>query len=65
MRNDKTTRKGKNMNTLDCKVCETPTECSEDAVTVTCSDCVNENIDSPDVFDFWITIFGVINPFRS
>ena len=42
------------MNTLDCKVCETPTGCSEDAVTVTCSDCVNENLDVPDVFDFWI-----------
>ena len=35
----------KNMNTLDCKVCETPTECSEDTVTVTCSDCVNDSID--------------------
>ena len=32
------------MNTLDCKVCDTPTGCSEDAVTVTCSDCVNESI---------------------
>ena len=33
------------MNTLDCKTCYTPTECSEDANTVTCSDCVNESID--------------------
>ena len=42
------------MNILDCKVCETSTECSEDAIKVTCSDCVNENLDVPDVFDFWI-----------
>ena len=33
------------MNTLDCKVCETSTECSEDAVAITCSDCVNDSID--------------------
>ena len=31
-----------NMNELDCKVCETPTECSEEAVAITCSDCVIE-----------------------
>ena len=30
------------MNELDCKVCETPTECSEEAVAITCSDCVIE-----------------------
>ena len=32
------------MNELNCKMCETPTSCSEDAVSVTCSDCVNESI---------------------
>ena len=32
------------MDTLDCKVCGTETECSEDAVKVTCSECVNDKI---------------------
>ena len=32
------------MNELNCKNCETPTTCSEDAVAVTCCDCVNESI---------------------
>ena len=32
------------MDTLDCKVCGTETECSEDAVKITCSSCVNDNI---------------------
>ena len=32
------------MDTLDCKVCGVETECSEDAVKITCSSCVNDNI---------------------
>jgi len=32
------------MNELECKECGTLTECSEDAVSVTCSDCIMENI---------------------
>tara|TARA_Y100001963_G_C6561190_1_gene344388 strand:- start:89 stop:214 length:126 start_codon:yes stop_codon:yes gene_type:complete len=32
------------MNELNCKECNEPTSCSEDAVAVTCSDCVNESI---------------------
>ena len=28
------------MNELDCKYCDEPTECGEDAVAVTCSNCV-------------------------
>ena len=28
------------MNELNCKNCDTPTSCSEDAVATTCSDCV-------------------------
>ena len=32
------------MNELNCKVCETSTECSEEAVAITCSDCVIELI---------------------
>mgnify|MGYP001223624683 FL=1 len=32
------------MDTLDCKVCGVETECSEDAVKVTCSECVNDKI---------------------
>jgi hypothetical protein len=32
------------MNELECKECGTATECSEDSVSVTCSDCVNEKI---------------------
>jgi hypothetical protein len=33
-----------NMNELNCKNCETPTACSEEAVAITCSDCVIELI---------------------
>jgi len=29
------------MKTIKCKVCDTPTRCSEDAKKVTCSNCVN------------------------
>ena len=32
------------MNELNCKNCETPTTCSEEAVSITCSDCVIELI---------------------
>ena len=32
------------MNELECKVCEEPTVASEDAVAITCSQCVNESI---------------------
>ena len=31
-----------NMNELNCKNCEKPTTCSEEAVAITCSDCVTE-----------------------
>ena len=30
----------KSMNELNCKVCENPTKCSEDAVAITCSLCI-------------------------
>ena len=33
-----------NMNELNCKHCDTPTSCSEEAVATTCSDCVIELI---------------------
>ena len=32
------------MNELNCKMCDEPTTCSEDAVATTCSSCVNEII---------------------
>ena len=32
------------MNELNCKVCEEPTTCSEDAAAITCSSCVNNSI---------------------
>jgi predicted RNA-binding Zn-ribbon protein involved in translation (DUF1610 family) len=32
------------MNTLNCKVCDTKVECDEEAVKVTCSNCVNDKI---------------------
>ena len=32
------------MNELECKVCEEPTNASEDAVAVTCASCVNDII---------------------
>ena len=31
-----------NMNELNCKNCNNPTTCSEEAVAITCSDCVTE-----------------------
>ena len=34
------------MNELNCKVCEEPTTASEDAVAVTCCNCVNDSINS-------------------
>ena len=33
-----------NMNELNCKNCDNPTTCSEEAVAITCSDCVIELI---------------------
>lgn len=32
------------MNELNCKSCNTPTECGEESVAVTCSSCVNTRI---------------------
>ena len=32
------------MNELNCKSCDEPTVCSEEAVAVTCSSCVNEGL---------------------
>ena len=41
----KDNKKGENvMNELNCKHCDTPTPCSEEAVATTCSDCVIELI---------------------
>jgi hypothetical protein len=34
------------MNELNCRECETPTTCSEDATAVTCCNCVNEAINN-------------------
>ena len=33
------------MNKLECKKCGTMTNCSEEAVAITCSSCVNEGLD--------------------
>lgn len=34
------------MNELNCKVCEEPTACSEDASAITCASCVNDSINN-------------------
>ena len=34
----------KDMNELECKKCGTMTNCSEEAVAITCSDCVMERM---------------------
>ena len=47
MRKEKLKEKENKMNELECKECNEPTKCSEEAVAVTCSDCTsvptNEN----------------------
>ena len=44
------------MNELNCKKCNTPTECDEEAVAITCSMCsmtdvfsLLDDIDNPDI----------------
>ena len=34
------------MNELNCRVCEEPTACSEDAAAITCASCVNDAINN-------------------
>ena len=42
------------MKNLKCKQCDTPTECSEDTKKVTCSSCVNDNINKLNGVNFEI-----------